>query len=549
VPSADVEARVPLAELIEGLSRPGALGVEGPIEVVQTHVSVVFLVGDRAFKVKKPLRLWGFLDYGTLEARRRCCEDEVRLNRRLAADLYLGVVPIVRRRGGLHAGGRGDLVEHAVEMVRFAPEATMEARLTTGSILPAEVERVAETLAAFHGANRLEPEDARLGLPSAFGWILGRNLEATRAGVPDPFPDAVHEGLARRLAARLAAARGTIRARVRAGRMVDGHGDVRLEHVLRHQGRILIVDCVEFTERLRHVDALSDLAFLSMDMRVRGRADLAQDLEAAYLARAPDLDAPALMPLWLAYRAHVRANVDLMTSREAEVPEETRRAKDLSARRHLALAWTLARTGATPPLVLLRGPSGSGKSVLARAIAPWLGAEVVSSDVVRKGLLGLAPTDRPRGAAKDAAYSKDVSAKTYRAMLAKGLDAIRRGQAAILDATFLLRPARLEALRAARSLGAPFAVIDVDCPPKTVRERLLERAARDTDASDADWLVYEAQLREAEALVGEEADHRVPYAAGEAPEALAMRLLDALERRGPASEEGRAGPWRPRARR
>jgi predicted kinase len=293
-----------------------------------------------------------------------------------------------------------------------------------------------------------------------------------------------------------------------------------------------LVDCIEFTPRLRHVDPLSDLAFLSMDLTAHGRADLAASLERRYLERAPDADAAALLPLYRAYRAHVRADVDAETSVRDEVGEGMRRDRALGARAHLALAWTLAREGRTPPVVLMRGTSGSGKSTLATVLAPWLGAEVVRSDVVRKGLLGLGPTERPTGPQRDAAYAPAVSALTYRTVLEKAALAVRDGRAAILDATYLRLEGRHDARELAGALGAPFAIVDMDCPEELARARLLRRAQRDDDASDADWAIHEAQRLEAQALTPSEREVAVVAGPDDAPEEVAMRLLDVWERAG-----------------
>ncbi|MHC5009743.1 MAG: bifunctional aminoglycoside phosphotransferase/ATP-binding protein [Planctomycetota bacterium] len=529
-----VEVRVPLAELIAGLSDAAALGTHGPVEVIQTHISVVFLAGDRAYKVKKPLRLWGFLDYGTVALRRACCEDEVRLNRRLAPTVYRGVVPITRSADGrLSIHGDGEVVEHAVEMVRIPEGATFEERLLAGALDVPDIEAAARTLAAFHRAHALPERGRALARPATFASIVRQNFQATREAVPSLFPAVVHEGLARRLAARLRANRDLIRRRVAAGRMVDGHGDVRLEHVIEQDDHVAVIDCVEFSAKLRHIDPLSDLAFLSMDLAVRGRRDLAARLESAYLEHAgEDAETAArLLPLYLAYRAHVRAKVDHQMTLSSGVAETVRRNKARGARRYLALAWTYAREGEVPPIVILRGPSGTGKSVLASAIAPWLDAEVVRSDVVRKRLAGLAPTARVEGAAKDALYAGDMSERTYRQLLDEGLAAVRRGRAVLLDATYLRHDARRRVRAAARRAGAPFVILDLRCPEAVVRERIARRVREDADASDADFAVYRAQLAEQEALTPKEATCTAVYDAGQAPEDAVLRVLACIEAR------------------
>ncbi len=528
----EVEERVPLPELIAALSRPGAFPQEGPVEVIQTHVSAVFLVGDRAYKIKKPLNLWGFLDYGTVAMRRHWCEMEIALNRRLASDLYIGVEPIRRRPdGSLGVGDEGEVVEHAVVSVRWDPGATFLGRLHAGRLDEEDLAAAARVLADFHRRYPLAPDEAAQAGPSGIGRVVRQNFLATRRDVGALFPERVHEALAKRIADRLRAARATIRRRVGEGRMVDGHGDVRLEHVLKRDDTIEIVDCVEFSTMIRHLDPLNDMAFLSMDLRDQGRPDLARAFEGYYLDAAGEDPATAtlLLPLYRSYRAHVRAKVDAQTWHSPEVPEDVRAAKALGARRYMALAWTYGRAGEVPPLVVLRGPSGSGKSVLATRLAPLLDADVIRSDVARKALAGLAPTDRPTGDAVETLYGPEMSARTYAEVLRRGIEAVRGGRGAILDATYLRRDAREAVRRAAGEAGAPFAILDVGCDDAEIRRRLRRRAEEDADASDADVGVYEAQVKEAEPLAAHERAHAVSFASGEPVERCLMPLLERLE--------------------
>lgn len=530
-----LEIRIPLPELIEKLSHPEPFGLEGPVEVIQTHVSAVFLVGNRAYKVKKPIQLWGFLDYGSVDMRKHWCEIEVEYNRRLASGVYLGVVPITRQAdGSLQVNGDGEVVEHAVEMTRLPKGVTFLERLEAGTLDETDMREAAALLAEFHREYRLPLETAPG--PAAIGSVIRQNFLSTREGIGDLFPEAAHKGLSHRIAERLFAARRLLRRRTDDGKMVNGHGDVRLEHVIRHDGTVMAIDCVEFSDLVRHVDGLNDLAFLSMDCAERGRWDFAALLEDAYVGEAnedPEV-AKTLLPLYRSYRAHVRAKVDYQTSLAPEIDEAFCAEKELGARRYLALAWTFAREGSRQPLILLRGPSGAGKSVLASAIAPWLGAEVVRSDLVRKELAGLAPTDRLDAAGNEALYSSDMSAKTYAAVLERGLDAIRRGRAAILDATYLRRDARDAVRDAAAEIGAPFVIVDVLCDDDEIRDRLIEREAEGLDPSDAGVAVYEAQLAEANPIADEEQPHAVTWRSGDPPEIGVLDIIDGLERSGRA---------------
>ena len=496
------------------------------VEVVQTHISAVFLTAKTAYKVKKPLRLWGLVDYGTPEARLHWCEEEVRLNRRLAPDVYRGVEPIVERGGRLHVGGEGRAVEHAVAMRRFRPADTLEAHVEAGTATDADLAALGRLLASFHAQHRLGSRERAKVQAVTFAGVLAQNVRATRAFVPALFPARVHDDLERALAQRLRRDRGALRARLARGLAVDGHGDVRLEHVLKEDGRFSVIDCVEFTTVWRHIDPLADAAFLVMDLLAHGAHRLEHVFTQAYLAAAGDSDL-AILELFVAYRAHVRAKVDATTSAEREVPAEQRARKAAGARNHLALAWTVARAGLEqPPLIVLRGPSGSGKSVLASALAPWLDARVVRSDEVRKALFGLGPLDRPAPAQQAEVYGSAASEETYRRVLDEGLAAVRRGRTVFLDATYLRVDSRAAVAAACVREGVPHVIVDLEVPPEVARARLAARGRRNDDASDADVAVYEEQVRTAEPLTSAERAQVVRHAAGDEPSTTLMAVLE-----------------------
>jgi aminoglycoside phosphotransferase family enzyme len=332
-----------VSSLIELLSRPHACvpGVE-TIEVRQTHISVVLLAGDYAFKIKKPVDL-GFLDFSTLQKRRHFCTEEVRLNRRLAPDVYLGVVPITQDETGLRMNGSGEVVEHAVKMARLPDEATLLARLHRGSVDPVVVEALARRVASFHAeADRGEHV-----------WAFGRwevvaansreNFAQSSALVGTTLTPAVFDKLRSLTERSLARLRPLIESRARRGVPCDTHGDLHLDHVYLFPvrpapGDLVIIDCIEFNERFRYADPVADMAFLTMDLRYHGRADLADTFATAYFRASGDEEGRALLPFYEAYRAVVRAKVEGMEIGETEVPEGERAAALARARSHWLLA-------------------------------------------------------------------------------------------------------------------------------------------------------------------------------------------------------------------
>jgi len=531
-------------ELLSALSDPAAFPEAGPdVRVVQTHISMVFLTGDRVYKVKKPVAFWGLVDYRTLERRRHYCEEEVRLDRRFAPEIYLGVLPVVRDAAGrVRLGGEGEILDYAVVMRRYPDGSTLEDRIRAGTAVRDDVVAIARWLAAFHAKAAGNASVAFEGRPDVYEGVVDANLRGTQAAVPALFPADLHRAFAEKIHRRIADARDTLDRRVRERRLVDGHGDLRAEHAVwiagggggagagpgSGPGVWRLVDGIEFSTTLRSIDPLSDVAFLAMDLAALGRRDLSHALLDAYLEARPDADAPELLPIYLAQRAHVRAAVGARVAVDANVGAPAREAGRHSAVRHLVLATAYAFTGDRRPLVVLAGPSGVGKSAIARELAPLLDADVISSDVVRKELAGLSPTARSTGAARDALYAPEMSVRTYAEIIARARVALAAGRGAILDATFLKRPWRDAAYAMAREVGARVVLVWCEAPVEVVRERLAARAAANADASDATFGVYERQLAECEPPTSAEPVPVVRFDTREAPPAVVGAIGSAL---------------------
>lgn len=365
----------------------GALCAALPVEVHETHISWVFLAGDSAYKLKKPLVL-PFVDYGTHERRRQMCHEEVRLNRRLAPSIYRGVVAVVPSENGFrfeHAD-HPEAVEHVVWMRRFREQHTLASRVVGGEVESADVEAVAALLAEFHaGATVLGGVDPCESVRAAADETFAELGVLCPPGLL-PLVDA-----GRRFTKSFLHNHGTeMRARARSGRVVDGHGDLRAEHVLVEDGAVEVVDCVEFDPALRGIDAGADLSFLLMDLERLGAADIARELLSAYVAHGGDPGDADLVAFHAAQRAWVRAKVALVRARQLG-ESSSAEAQDL-----LELAQRLSWRARQPLLLLVCGLSASGKSTLAREIGRVSGVEVLSADLVRKRMAGVAPTDHAR---------------------------------------------------------------------------------------------------------------------------------------------------------
>jgi aminoglycoside phosphotransferase family enzyme/predicted kinase len=416
---------------------PGALAAAlKAAEVRETHISWVFLAGDRAYKLKKPVVL-PFLDYGSPARRRRMCEEEVRLNRRLAPDVYLGVRAVCETPKGLALGDAEDprAVDYVVEMLRYDEEQTLAALLERGELRREDVAAVAETLASFHAA--CPAAAPRGGAVHAVEHELDENF-AELLPLAELRSERAHIlSLWRFMSAFVAARRETFEARARRGRVRDCHGDLRAEHVVL-DGTLRVVDCVEFDPSLRRLDVADDLAFLVMDLVRLGGERFVEPLLRAYRDAGGDPGDDATVAFFAAYRALVRAKVLLV--RAAQLPEAGAAHGHASAgaRELLALAERFAWRARMPLTVVTCGVPASGKSHLAAAIASASGLPHLNSDMTRKRLAGIEPD--ARGAPEH--YTEAFSHATYAELGRRAAAEVARGGGAIVDATFRRRADR-----------------------------------------------------------------------------------------------------------
>jgi aminoglycoside phosphotransferase family enzyme/predicted kinase len=482
------------------------------VELRETHISWVLLAGELAFKVKKPLRL-PFLDYGSLERRLAFCREEVRLNARLAPEVYRGVRAIVPARGGVRIAAEGTpgAIEHAVEMRRYDEASTLDRRLAAGAAGEEEVRAVGRRLARFHADAEIpEAPERAVGALEA---MLDENFE-TLAGLSVDVDDAKRVAFAM-----LAGRREELERRARGGRVRDGHGDLRAEHVVLERG-IEIVDCVEFDPALRQIDTALDLAFLAMDLRRRD-APLARVLVAAYRDAGGDPGDDALVTFFAAQRALIRAKVALMRAGQVAGADAERRRTTAHDLLELAarLGWEL-RLG---PVAIVCGAAASGKSTLAAALAARSGATVLASDPVRKDLLGLAPTER----APAAAYTPELNRRTYAELGRRVAELAAAGEPVVVDATF-----RYAADREAFGGAADGAVwIECRAPAEVLARRAAARAKDPQRVSDADAGIATRQLAEWEPLTEIAPAGRVTVPTDRPPEAVVAAARDALDER------------------
>lgn len=467
------------------------------IRLIQTHISYVVLAGSVVYKVKKPVR-FSFLDFSTLALRRHFCHEEVRLNRRLAPHVYQCVVSLCLPASGYRLGAEDDpaAVEYAVRMHRLPEEHTLDRLLTVGRATPDMIDTIAARLVEFHRQAPCDADVTADGAPAAVGAILEDNFNGVRPFRGHTISAADDLAIHAFLRGFLAHHHPWFYQRQTAHRIRDGHGDLHADHVYMTDPPVM-VDCIEFNPAFRHCDVASDLAFLAMDIEYHGCPELAERLVSRYAALSGDAGLRRLMPFYKCYRAYVRGKVDSLKSAEEEVGAVERAQARVGARRHFALAYRYTWVD-QPGLVVMAGLSGTGKSTIAAALHERTGFTVISSDVVRKQLVGLPPTARLDAAYDIGLYAPEMSARTYRALLERAGEVLAAGRGVILDATFQLRAGREEAARLAAAHGVPSLLVECRCEDGEIRRRIARRGRAGTDASDADWNVYLEQCRRCE---------------------------------------------------
>ena len=453
-------------------------------QMIETHISWVLLAKGTAYKIKKPVRL-PFVDYGTLEARRHFCEEELRLNRRLAPSLYLGITRITGTHQVPVLDGPGPVLEYAVRMRRFAPGALFSEQLAAGTLRADDVDRLAALLADFHErAPRAE---------AASGFANAERRRAVALAALEGVRSLASEGELAELRAWIEAEAAALAplwtSRKAEGRVRECHGDLHLANVVRVDGDVLAFDCIEFDPALRWIDVLDDAAFVVMDFAAHNRGDFAFRFLNAWLDRTGDHQGLPALRFAVVYRALVRAQIAHLRGAQ----EET------AARRYLqsAMDW-IHRHGAR--LFITHGLPGSGKTFASQRVLEQEGAVRLRSDVERKRLFGVGLLEDSRAKGLNL-YDAEATARTYEHLFGMARIALQAGYSVILDAAFLRRAERTQALALARALDLPFSIVACEAPLALLRARLQ---ARDGDASEANVAVLEQLLTVAQPLANDE---------------------------------------------
>jgi len=493
----------PHAQLVQALLDPACYPHPvSKVEHLQTHISDILLTGRYAYKLKKPVDL-GFLDFSTLAARRFYCEEELRLNRRLAPELYLDVMPITGSPSHPRVGGAAEPIEYALRMRQFDQEALLERVLARGELSAGHMDQVAESLAAFHAAVPAAAPDSAFGSVESITRPALENFEQLQPLLDREADVALLRELSCWTRAQHETLASLFETRRRGGFVRECHGDLHLGNMVLIEGRVRIFDCIEFNPALRWIDVINEAAFLAMDLQRRQRADLAWRFLNRYLEITGDYPGVRLLRYYMVYRAMVRAKVAALRDAQADVARSARQSLQAKCHAHLMLAQQLTTT-AEPALLILHGLAGSGKTTVSQIILEQVGAIRIRSDLERKRLHGLPEAADSGSVVAGGIYTASANAVTYDRLADLAQAVVRGGFAALIDATFLAGAKREQFRLLASKLGCPFAILHVEAAEALLRERISRRAAAGADASEATASVLDRQIASQDPLSAQE---------------------------------------------
>lgn len=455
------------------------------VELLQTHTAYILRATPYVYKVKKPVN-FGFLDFTTLERRHYFCMREVELNRRLCPDLYLGVIPIGLRAGRLTFDADTPIVEYALKMRELPASGFLKQCLAQGTVGSAELRRIAARLQAFYQAQPASAATTECGRIDQLRRVTDENFAQTTAYIGLTISLPAFAAIQHYTNSFYEQHAGLFATRIAEGRIVDGHGDLHLEHIHLTDESICIYDCIEFNDRYRCVDVANDVAFLAMDLDYNQRSDLAREF---VLLMADALNDPTLLQLmdfYKCWRAYVRGKVESLRSSEPEVPEQERQASQERARRYFRLALQYAISGSGPVVLIIMGGVGSGKSTLAAQLASELGWPLLASDRLRKERAGLAVDDRSDAATRAWLYTPAAKEQIYAALIEQVVQRARVGESVLIDATFSRRRDRDHLRQQLAAVPVACHFIEAQASAATVRQRLEAREGNDRAASGSD---------------------------------------------------------------
>jgi len=477
------------------------------IQLIETHISWVILTGDYAYKIKKPVDLH-FLDFSTLDKRRFYCNEEIRLNQRLAPAIYLDVTRITGCPEQPQLNGSGKTIEYAVKMLQFPQQAQLDRMLQRGELENVHIDAIAAKAAAFHNSILKISEDSPFGDPQQVLVPVYENFSQIRDGGCDTDASRILDRLSAWIDEILDKIEPKLLIRKASGFVRECHGDMHLRNIAYYNDEIIIFDCIEFNENLRCIDVMSEIAFMVMDLDDRGRSDLASRFLNRYLESTGDYAGLCVLRFYLVYRALVRAKVDCIRAGQDDINEAEKSVTLLEFQNYLALAERYI-TPPEPILMVMLGLSGSGKTYISDSLLELIPAIRLRSDIERKRLHGYEQQERTASGIDTGVYSESATHKTYEHLQQQARILLENLYPVIIDAAFLHAWQRKLFFDLSRETGATFIIIECAAPDKMLRQRLKTRAEKEHDASEADIRVLEHQLVSNEPLYNDEARYRL----------------------------------------
>ena len=471
--------------ILESLHNPAAYPVQTrTVELIQTHVSWLFLTDTYVYKLKKPVN-FGFLDFSTLDRRRFYCQEELRLNRRLCPDIYEQIVALRETDSGASFVGTGRVIDYAVMMKRLPAEGMLDKLIDSGKITVEEMQYIALELCEFHQSAPTSPYISKFGTLERIQFNWRENFEQTAPFLTSTLSPAVNTTIRTYVDTFIDRNRSLFDERVENGFIRDCDGDIHLGNICLHNSTPYIFDCIEFNERFRYSDTAADIAFLLMDLDYHRRPDLANAVLDTCIAASGDSNLTKLIPFYKVYRAYVRGKVESMKLHDSGISDEDRTTAAINATRYFRLAQGYClRSRLIPTLFITCGTMGCGKSTLVFQLAFELGLESFNSDIVRKQLAGLPPDTAVMSEFGEGLYSKEMTQNTYRQLELMAERELAAGRSVIVDAGFGAGAERSAFARLAATHGAEFVILHLQCPPDEQLRRLHQRSLRADSASD-----------------------------------------------------------------
>ncbi len=495
------------SEFIENLKKPSVYGsnVES-VKLLQTHISYVVLTGRYAYKIKKPVN-FGFLDFSNLERRKFFCEEELRLNRRLCPEIYIGVVPITESNGDLKINGDGKIIDYAVKMIEFPQEKIMRNILLKHDDVDVEIfDKISSILVDFYKKNISSEEIRRYGSVESIKYNTDENFEQIEEFIDISISREYYDFIKNITNSFLETKKGFFEKRVKNGFIKDCHGDLHTGNIVIDNDRICIFDCIEFNKRFRYGDVASDIGFLAMDLDFLGYPYRSGYLVEKYVEKSNDSNVFDVLNFYKCYRAFVRGKVNSFRLNEKNLSQNEKKEILTICKKYFDLAYYYASLCSLqlsektkPVLFVLTGLTGTGKTTIARKISVDYQAFKISSDRLRKELAGVDIYEKHYDKYNTGLYSPEKMRQVYDKMFEQATLLLRSGKNVVLDATFKTNDLRDEAVRIAKENNAVCLFVYCSCPEDKVREYLEERVRRKT-VSDGRWEIYVKQKDSFESL-------------------------------------------------